>query len=150
MQVRVRVSRDFLELVEKNVLSSRPAGRVNASSIDNTADAALLIADHSLFSGTYFIPLLTIIWILLRFKIYDWLSKIQSSIHISCTDVLMKHLQQDGCLLFLFALDEQSPLFIKVFEFAVLISLSLQLSLTTAQWVASRLFFSVIHNLTLG
>ncbi|AQK46911.1 Inositol-pentakisphosphate 2-kinase IPK1 [Zea mays] len=49
--VRVRVSRDFLELVEKNVLSSRPAGRVNASSIDNTADAALLIADHSLFSG---------------------------------------------------------------------------------------------------
>jgi hypothetical protein len=61
MQVRVRVSRDFLELVEKNVLSSRPAGRVNASSIDNTADAALLIADHSLFSGTYFIPLLTII-----------------------------------------------------------------------------------------
>ncbi|AQK46910.1 Inositol-pentakisphosphate 2-kinase [Zea mays] len=59
--VRVRVSRDFLELVEKNVLSSRPAGRVNASSIDNTADAALLIADHSLFSGTYFIPLLTII-----------------------------------------------------------------------------------------
>ncbi|CAD6235398.1 unnamed protein product [Miscanthus lutarioriparius] len=42
---------DFLELVEKNVLSSRPAWRVNASSIDNTADAALLIPDHSLFSG---------------------------------------------------------------------------------------------------
>jgi inositol-pentakisphosphate 2-kinase len=53
MQVRVRVSRDFLELVEKNVLSSRPAWRVNASSIDNTADAALLIPDHSLFSGTH-------------------------------------------------------------------------------------------------
>jgi len=53
-QVRVRVSRDFLELVEKNVLSSRPAWRVNASSIDNTADAALLIPDHSLFSGTHF------------------------------------------------------------------------------------------------
>jgi len=67
-QVRVRVSRDFLELVEKNVLSSRPAWRVNASSIDNTADAALLIPDHSLFSGTHFayidtisIPLLTVI-----------------------------------------------------------------------------------------
>jgi len=51
VQVRVGVSRDFLELVEKNVLNSRPAWRVNASSIDNTADAALLIADHSLFSG---------------------------------------------------------------------------------------------------
>jgi len=49
--VRVGVSRDFLELVQKNVLNSRPAWRVNASSIDNTADAALLIADHSLFSG---------------------------------------------------------------------------------------------------
>jgi inositol-pentakisphosphate 2-kinase len=49
--VCVGVSRDFLELVEKNVLDSRPAWRVNASSIDNTADAALLIADHSLFSG---------------------------------------------------------------------------------------------------
>jgi len=51
VQVRVGVSRDFLELVQKNVLNSRPAWRVNASSIDNTADAALLIADHSLFSG---------------------------------------------------------------------------------------------------
>ncbi|KAJ1273297.1 hypothetical protein BS78_06G269400 [Paspalum vaginatum] len=49
--VRVQVSRDFLELVEKNVLDSRPAWRVNASSIDTTADAALLIADHSLFPG---------------------------------------------------------------------------------------------------
>ncbi|WVZ87544.1 hypothetical protein U9M48_034167 [Paspalum notatum var. saurae] len=49
--VRVQVSREFLELVEKNVLDSRPAWRVNASSIDTNADAALLIADHSLFSG---------------------------------------------------------------------------------------------------
>ncbi|CAO2044088.1 unnamed protein product [Urochloa humidicola] len=49
--VRVGVTEDFLELVEKNVLNSRPAWRVNASSIDKTADAALLIADHSLFSG---------------------------------------------------------------------------------------------------
>jgi len=56
VQVRVGVSRDFLELVEKNVLNSRPAWRVNASSIDNTADAALLIADHSLFSGKRSIP----------------------------------------------------------------------------------------------
>jgi len=64
VQVRVGVSRDFLELVEKNVLNSRPAWRVNASSIDNTADAALLIADHSLFSGKLSIPHFTIILIL--------------------------------------------------------------------------------------
>ncbi|KAL6651880.1 hypothetical protein ACP70R_010805 [Stipagrostis hirtigluma subsp. patula] len=49
--IRVRVSRNFLELVEKNVIGSRPAWRVNASSIDNSAESALLIADHSLFSG---------------------------------------------------------------------------------------------------
>ena len=64
VQVRVGVSRDFLELVQKNVLKSRPAWRVNASSIDNTADAALLIADHSLFSGKLSIPHFTIILIL--------------------------------------------------------------------------------------
>jgi len=64
VQVRVGVSRDFLELVQKNVLNSRPAWRVNASSIDNTADAALLIADHSLFSGKLSIPHFTIILIL--------------------------------------------------------------------------------------
>ncbi|KAL5215516.1 hypothetical protein ABZP36_006917 [Zizania latifolia] len=49
--VLVRVSKNFLELVEKNVLSSRPAWRVNASTIDAGADSALLISDHSLFSG---------------------------------------------------------------------------------------------------
>lgn len=49
--VRVLVSRDFLELVQKNVLSNRPAWRVNASAIDTSADSALLISDHSLFSG---------------------------------------------------------------------------------------------------
>ena len=51
MQVRVLVSRDFLDLVQKNVLSNRPAWRVNASAIDTSADSALLISDHSLFSG---------------------------------------------------------------------------------------------------
>lgn len=64
MQVCIGVSRDFLELVEKNVLNSRPAWRVNASSIDSTANVALLIADHSLFSGKFlyiFILHLTII-----------------------------------------------------------------------------------------
>ncbi|GJN01452.1 hypothetical protein PR202_ga18719 [Eleusine coracana subsp. coracana] len=49
--VCIGVSRDFLELVEKNVLNSRPTWRVNASSVDSTANVALLIADHSLFSG---------------------------------------------------------------------------------------------------
>lgn len=49
--VRVRVSKDFLEIVGKNVLSARPTWRVNASAIDTSADSALLISDHSLFSG---------------------------------------------------------------------------------------------------
>ncbi|GJN26152.1 hypothetical protein PR202_gb14061 [Eleusine coracana subsp. coracana] len=49
--VCIGVSMDFLELVEKNVLNSRPTWRVNASSVDSTANVALLIADHSLFSG---------------------------------------------------------------------------------------------------
>jgi inositol-pentakisphosphate 2-kinase len=40
-----------LEIVGKNVLSSRPAWRVTASAIDTSADSALLISDHSLFSG---------------------------------------------------------------------------------------------------
>ncbi|XP_051219612.1 inositol-pentakisphosphate 2-kinase IPK1 [Lolium perenne] len=49
--VRARVSKEFLEIVGKNVLSSRPAWRVTASAIDTIADSALLISDHSLFSG---------------------------------------------------------------------------------------------------
>ncbi|KAI5010504.1 hypothetical protein ZWY2020_012641 [Hordeum vulgare] len=49
--VRVPVSKDFLEIVGKNVLSARPSWRVNASAIDTSADSALLISDHSLFSG---------------------------------------------------------------------------------------------------
>ncbi|KAG8066549.1 hypothetical protein GUJ93_ZPchr0004g40348 [Zizania palustris] len=49
--VLVRVSKNFLELVENNVLNIRPAWRVNASAIDAEADSALLISDHSLFSG---------------------------------------------------------------------------------------------------
>ncbi|KAM0866741.1 hypothetical protein ACQ4PT_042419 [Festuca glaucescens] len=48
--VRARVSTEFLEIVGKNVLSSRPAWRVSASAIDTSADSALLISDHSLFS----------------------------------------------------------------------------------------------------
>jgi hypothetical protein len=56
MQVCIGISRGFLELVEKNVLDSRPTWRVNASSIDSTANVALLIADHSLFSGKLLHP----------------------------------------------------------------------------------------------
>lgn len=54
LQVRVPVSKEFLEIVGKNVLSARPAWRVNASAIDTNADSALLISDHSLFSGKVF------------------------------------------------------------------------------------------------
>uniref|UniRef100_A0A0E0PF72 Inositol-pentakisphosphate 2-kinase IPK1 n=2 Tax=Oryza TaxID=4527 RepID=A0A0E0PF72_ORYRU len=49
--VRVRVSKNFFELAGKNVLDNRPAWRVNASAIDAGADSALLISDHTLFSG---------------------------------------------------------------------------------------------------
>jgi inositol-pentakisphosphate 2-kinase len=54
VQVRVSVSKDFLEIVGKNVLSARPAWRVNASAIDTNANSALLISHHSLFSGKVF------------------------------------------------------------------------------------------------
>ena len=51
------MSKEFLEIVGKNVLSSRPAWRVNASGIDTSADSVLLISDHSLFSGNFFLNL---------------------------------------------------------------------------------------------
>lgn len=45
------MSKNFFELAGKNVLDNRPAWRVNASAIDAGADSALLISDHTLFSG---------------------------------------------------------------------------------------------------
>ncbi|XP_057965131.1 inositol-pentakisphosphate 2-kinase-like [Malania oleifera] len=47
--MRVRVSRDFLESVEKNVLSQRPTWRVDAAKINTLCDSALLMSDHSVF-----------------------------------------------------------------------------------------------------
>ncbi|XP_060967090.1 inositol-pentakisphosphate 2-kinase [Cannabis sativa] len=46
---RVKVSREFLELVEKNVLSQRPAWRVDASKVDTRCDSVLILSDHSIF-----------------------------------------------------------------------------------------------------
>ncbi|XP_071704263.1 inositol-pentakisphosphate 2-kinase-like [Rutidosis leptorrhynchoides] len=47
--IRVLVSRDFLELVGKNVLSQRPSCRVNDADVNTKCDYALLISDHSVF-----------------------------------------------------------------------------------------------------
>uniref|UniRef100_A0A7N0VI84 Inositol-pentakisphosphate 2-kinase n=1 Tax=Kalanchoe fedtschenkoi TaxID=63787 RepID=A0A7N0VI84_KALFE len=47
--VRVRVSVDFLESIDKNVLPHRPAWRVDAARVNPLCDSALLISDHSVF-----------------------------------------------------------------------------------------------------
>ncbi|XP_021759941.1 inositol-pentakisphosphate 2-kinase-like isoform X1 [Chenopodium quinoa] len=47
--VKILVSREFLELVERNVLSQRPGWRVSAASVDCGADSVLLMSDHSVF-----------------------------------------------------------------------------------------------------
>ncbi|KAK9270390.1 hypothetical protein L1049_025969 [Liquidambar formosana] len=47
--IPVLVSREFLESVEKNVLSQRPAWRVNAAKVDSLCHSALIISDHSIF-----------------------------------------------------------------------------------------------------
>ncbi|RXH73242.1 hypothetical protein DVH24_012926 [Malus domestica] len=48
--MRVPVSREFLESVEKNVISQRPASRVDATKVGTQSDTVLLMSDHSLFS----------------------------------------------------------------------------------------------------
>lgn len=50
-QMRVLVSREFLESVEKNVICQRPAWRVDAAKADTDRDSVLLLTDHSLFPG---------------------------------------------------------------------------------------------------
>ncbi|XP_072961241.1 inositol-pentakisphosphate 2-kinase IPK1-like isoform X1 [Typha angustifolia] len=50
--IRVLVSTDFLEFVEINVQNHRPSCRVDATKIDTLSDSALLISDHSVFTGT--------------------------------------------------------------------------------------------------
>ncbi|XP_022769023.1 inositol-pentakisphosphate 2-kinase-like [Durio zibethinus] len=47
--MRVLVSKEFLESVEKNVTCQRPAWRVDSSLVDVNRDSALIISDHSIF-----------------------------------------------------------------------------------------------------
>nr|4AXD_A Chain A, INOSITOL-PENTAKISPHOSPHATE 2-KINASE [Arabidopsis thaliana] len=48
--VRVSVSKEFLECVDKKVTKQRPLARVNAANVDTSHDSALILNDHSLFS----------------------------------------------------------------------------------------------------
>lgn len=50
--IRVTVSREFLESIEKNVCDQRPAWRIDAAEVDTLCDSAFLIPDHSVFTGT--------------------------------------------------------------------------------------------------
>ncbi|KAH9605523.1 hypothetical protein KSS87_023151 [Heliosperma pusillum] len=49
MQIRVLVSREFLESVERNVLCQRPLWRIDAAEVNTCADSVLLMSDHSVF-----------------------------------------------------------------------------------------------------
>lgn len=53
----VGVSREFLELVEKNVIRQRPAWRVDNAQVDMHRDSVLLMSDHSLFTHGIEMPL---------------------------------------------------------------------------------------------
>ena len=53
----VGVSREFLELVEKNVICQRPAWRVDNARVDMHRDSVLLMSDHSLFTHGIEMPL---------------------------------------------------------------------------------------------
>lgn len=50
LQVRVSVTKEFLESVDKKVTKQRPPWRVNAANVDTSHDSALILNDHSLFS----------------------------------------------------------------------------------------------------
>lgn len=43
------MTKEFLETVERNVASQRPAGRVDVSRVDTQCDFGLLMSDHSIF-----------------------------------------------------------------------------------------------------
>ncbi|XP_031129608.1 inositol-pentakisphosphate 2-kinase-like [Ipomoea triloba] len=47
--IRILVSREFLEEVEKNVLRKRPTWRVDAAKVNLRSDSILLMSDHSIF-----------------------------------------------------------------------------------------------------
>ncbi|KEH36180.1 inositol-pentakisphosphate 2-kinase-like protein [Medicago truncatula] len=48
--MHVKVSRGFLESIEKNVICQRPAGRVDTAQLDMHCDYVLLMSDHSIFT----------------------------------------------------------------------------------------------------
>ncbi|KAK7310919.1 hypothetical protein RJT34_08718 [Clitoria ternatea] len=48
--ILVQVSREFLELAEKNVICQRPVWRVDSAQVDMDRDSVLLMSDHSLFT----------------------------------------------------------------------------------------------------
>ncbi|XP_019174826.1 PREDICTED: inositol-pentakisphosphate 2-kinase-like [Ipomoea nil] len=47
--IRIPVSREFLEVVENNVLHQRPSWRVDAAKVNLLSDSVMLISDHSMF-----------------------------------------------------------------------------------------------------
>ncbi|WVY90181.1 hypothetical protein V8G54_035695 [Vigna mungo] len=49
VSMHILVTREFLELVEKNVTGQRPVWRVDAARVDTECDFGLLMSDHSLF-----------------------------------------------------------------------------------------------------
>ncbi|XP_065848035.1 inositol-pentakisphosphate 2-kinase-like [Euphorbia lathyris] len=49
--IHVPVSREFLEAIEKKVISQRLAWPVDAAKIDKQQDYVLLMSDNSLFQG---------------------------------------------------------------------------------------------------
>lgn len=49
--IRVPVTRDFLECVEKNVNKQRPAWRIDVSVVNLERDFVIIMSDHSLFPG---------------------------------------------------------------------------------------------------
>lgn len=48
--VCVHVTREFLKCIQENVLSQRPALRIDAATVNVQCHTALLISDHSLFA----------------------------------------------------------------------------------------------------
>lgn len=53
----VEVPREFLELVEKNVIRQRPAWRVDNARVDMHRGSVLLMSDHSVFTHGIEMPL---------------------------------------------------------------------------------------------
>ncbi|CAK7346330.1 unnamed protein product [Dovyalis caffra] len=49
--MRVLVTTEFLECVEKNVLEQRPPSRVDVSMVNVESDSVIIMSDHSLFPG---------------------------------------------------------------------------------------------------